>query len=276
MIAYYENRTDDRFYFDWELGEPGWAPHLHPNLELVYIKSGFADVTINNRTHRLNEGDAAFIFPYCVHSYQLTPDDCSNHLTGLMVKAPLTGLFADKLSHMVPNRPFLLQNDMDTETRYILQRLFSGPPRVTIELTQSYLQLLLALIWPALDMREDDHRQEGTPHRIIRYVMEHCDQSLQAKDVAAALNISPSHLARLFSQHLRMGFNEYVNQLRGQRAADMLRSTDMSITEIMDAVGFDSQSTFNRAFRKIHGMSPRDYRYQARPNMPTGSKRKGG
>ena len=90
--------------------------------------------------------------------------------------------------------------------------------------------------------------------------MEHYRQPLLAKQVAAELGITQSHLARIFSKRLHTGFNEYVNKLRIQMAQDLLCTTNRPITDIMLDTGFESQSTFNRAFREIHGISPREYR----------------
>ena len=61
-----------------------------------------------------------------------------------------------------------------------------------------------------------------------------------------------------------MSFNDYINRLRVQAAQDLLRSTDRPVTEVMLEVGFESQSTFNRVFRDIQGITPREYRQQTR------------
>ena len=111
-------------------------------------------------------------------------------------------------------------------------------------------------------------QRDDTAHRAIRYVVEHYRQPLQAKEVARELEISPSHLARIFSTRLHMGFNEYVNRLRVQAAQDLLQSTSRPVTEIMLDTGFESQSTFNRAFREIYGVSPRVYRQQLEASKP--------
>ena len=82
--------------------------------------------------------------------------------------------------------------------------------------------------------------------------------------MAAQLGVSTSYLARIFSRRLHMSFNDYINRLRVQAAQDLLRSTDRPVTEVMLEVGFESQSTFNRVFRDIQGITPREYRQQTR------------
>ena len=64
----------------------------------------------------------------------------------------------------------------------------------------------------------------------------------------------------MMSAKLRMGFNDYINSLRVSNACKLLRKTDLSITEISERVGFNTLRTFNRAFSKQMGMTPREYR----------------
>ena len=78
--------------------------------------------------------------------------------------------------------------------------------------------------------------------------------------LAQALNVSPFQLSRVFSERLHMGFNEYLNALRVDYARELLRETDLPITQLAFECGFESQRTFNRAFREQTGQSPRQFR----------------
>lgn len=269
MLPYYENRTNEFFSFTWR-GKNGWPQHLHHQIEIVFVTTGFADVTIDFRTRRLYSGDLAIVFPHCVHGYQISADCPPDNLFwGIMVVSHLIGDFNNLMSQHLPREPFVSAETLGKEGAYVVQQLFKERSNQRPFVTKAYLQLLLALIWPALNViQEKEQRLDDTPHRAIRYVVEHYRQPLQAKEIAAALGITQSHLARIFSQRLHMGFNDYVNRLRVQTAQDLLRSTNRPITEIMLDVGFESQSTFNRAFREIHGCSPREYRQQVQTNLP--------
>lgn len=271
MLPYYEHRTVDAFAFtslDWHQEEPGWPLHLHHQSEIIYMVRGSADVIIDDRTERLSAGDLAVVFPHCIHRYKMVMDrDDPPELQGLMIAPHMAGDYGEHLSRKLPDEPFVRAGALGGEARFVLEQLFVHRRERHPAVTKAYLQLLFSLIWPQLQARTDGgRRQDDTLHRTIRYVMEHACQPLQAKEVAAAMGISGSHLARLFSHHLHMGFNDYVNQLRVQTAEDLLRSTDRSVTDIMSEVGFESQSTFNRAFRKVHGVSPREHRQRVRPH----------
>ena len=265
MLPYYENRTTDYYAFEWN--DPRiWAQHVHHQMEVVYVVRGEVDVTIDFQSRQSYKGDMAVVFPHCAHGYTIA-HDCppDTRFRGIMVSSALAGDFSEALSQHFPRQPFISAKDMGTDAAYALHQLFMERHYFRPQVAKSYLQLLLSLIWPKLDVTIDAKQQlDDTAHRAIQYVMEHYRQPLQARMVSKALGISPSHLARIFSNRLHMGFNEYVNQLRIQSAQDMLRSTDRPIIDIMLQTGFENQSTFNRVFRDIHGISPREYRHKTR------------
>ncbi len=81
-------------------------------------------------------------------------------------------------------------------------------------------------------------------------------------DLAILCNMSPTHFRRTFHSIMGFGALEYVNRVRITRAQDYLRTTEMSILEISEDIGFQSVSSFNRHFNEIVGMTPTQYRKQ--------------
>ena len=66
------------------------------------------------------------------------------------------------------------------------------------------------------------------------------------------------------SRELRMGFSEYVNLLRVNRACDLLNDTDKKIADISEDAGFSTIRSFNRAFARHMNMTPIQYRKMLR------------
>ena len=62
------------------------------------------------------------------------------------------------------------------------------------------------------------------------------------------------------NQKLGMGFNDYINSIRIGNACRLLTESNAPISEISEEVGFNTVRTFNRAFVKHIGSSPREYR----------------
>ena len=81
--------------------------------------------------------------------------------------------------------------------------------------------------------------------------------------LSEALSVSPSHLSHTFSRRLHTNLRAYVNALRADQACTLLRSTGFSVTRIAYECGFETQRTFNRAFREQCGLSPSEYRRRA-------------
>ena len=79
-------------------------------------------------------------------------------------------------------------------------------------------------------------------------------------DWAGALNLSESHLQRLFKQATGLALGHLLAEKRLQRAANLLTSTNLSIKEIACAVGYEHGSSFTRAFGKRFEQAPRYYR----------------
>lgn len=93
---------------------------------------------------------------------------------------------------------------------------------------------------------------------------EHFSQPVTVEKMATDLCVSKNYLSTVFTKRLNMSFRECLNILRIELARDLLRSTDQSITEILCACGYESPRTFNRVFFDLCGVTPREYRTQAR------------
>lgn len=84
--------------------------------------------------------------------------------------------------------------------------------------------------------------------------------------LAAAVRVSRATLHRHFMRSLGTTPMRYLESWRMQRAAQLLRSSDESIQGIAASVGYNSPHAFSRAFRRIGGMSPRQYRDEVGPS----------
>jgi AraC-like DNA-binding protein/CRP-like cAMP-binding protein len=83
---------------------------------------------------------------------------------------------------------------------------------------------------------------------------------LDLKCVGRQVNLSLWHLSRLFKRSTGLGFREFLNAVRLDRAREALRTTHLSIKEIATIVGYNHTSDFTRRFKAAHGMCPTEYR----------------
>ncbi len=87
------------------------------------------------------------------------------------------------------------------------------------------------------------------------------DMELNLKTVADLLAITPHQLSQFLNEHLNLDFRNFINRFRVEEAQRLLRTDpEMSILTICFEVGFNSKSTFNTAFKKLSGLTPREFR----------------
>lgn len=103
-------------------------------------------------------------------------------------------------------------------------------------------------------------RSQNFTEKLRGYLLSHLSDPLDVDTVAAALGISRSKLYIECSKYLGTGIAEYIRQLRIDRAKELLRDTDKSITEIAADVGFDDYNYFCRVFKKSAGYPAKKYR----------------
>lgn len=72
--------------------------------------------------------------------------------------------------------------------------------------------------------------------------------------------ISPNYLSQLFKKHMNVGISEYITSQKIDESRKLLKETDLKIYEISDQLGFESSFYFSKVFKKITGLSPKDFR----------------
>jgi AraC family transcriptional regulator, arabinose operon regulatory protein len=82
--------------------------------------------------------------------------------------------------------------------------------------------------------------------------------------LAALVNLSPSRFRHLFKEETGKTTTQYLRELRLQRAEFLLRTTFLSIKEVMNAAGVTSMSHFVQYFKQRHGETPTAYRTRLR------------
>jgi two-component system response regulator YesN len=95
--------------------------------------------------------------------------------------------------------------------------------------------------------------------KAIEYIHDHYVESIQLPDAADAAQVSTAYLSRLFSEHLKTNFIDYITEIRIAQAEKLIRESRMNIKEIAFAVGYQDPNYFSKIFKKITGLSPRTF-----------------
>ncbi len=96
--------------------------------------------------------------------------------------------------------------------------------------------------------------------RARSFIAEHADEELSLAAVARVVNMSATYFSAKFKEMAGINFVDYVARTRVEKARNLLLDPNRRVSEVAYEVGFQSLSQFNRAFRRIAGQSPRDYR----------------
>ncbi|MBT2289890.1 helix-turn-helix transcriptional regulator [Paenibacillus albidus] len=90
------------------------------------------------------------------------------------------------------------------------------------------------------------------------------NEELTREQLANLVFLNPAYLSRLFRKETGMALTDYILQERMRTAAEQLIATNKSISEVADGLGYGDFSYFARLFRKVHGVTPHDYRKNVR------------
>lgn len=100
----------------------------------------------------------------------------------------------------------------------------------------------------------------GQMQKAISYINEHYAEDITLKSVARILLMEETYFSKKFKQLTGLGFKEFLIQTRIKKSEELLAVTRLEIGEIAEKCGFSSSNYFGDAFKKINGISPRQYR----------------
>ena len=95
---------------------------------------------------------------------------------------------------------------------------------------------------------------------MMQYIQEHYQENLRLEDISAAVHIGRSLTLQVFQQGIHQSPVSYLIDFRLKQAAKLLTFTEKTVARIAEETGFESSAYFCRKFKKLYGMTPKDYR----------------
>lgn len=110
---------------------------------------------------------------------------------------------------------------------------------------------------------EDSKSCPPNMQRLLQYIEDHYAEPLSLTTLAEYFHFNASYLSSYFSTHLKVGFSDYLNQVRIVKAKHILKSSSVSVSQVSEMVGYSEPSYFCKVFKRIEGSSPGSYRKKA-------------
>lgn len=98
--------------------------------------------------------------------------------------------------------------------------------------------------------------------KAIVYIYDHSKQKISLKDVAAALHVNACYLSSIFKKETGKSLTIFITEIKVEEAKRLLQSTNFPITTICYEIGFDNPSYFTEVFKKMTGVTPKDFKQQ--------------
>ena len=117
--------------------------------------------------------------------------------------------------------------------------------------------------------KQEKPRSSSHVERAKDYVRKHYREKIYLDEIAESIGVSATHLSKLFRKETGQCLQDYINEERVFRAANLLMYSELSLMEIAEYVHFPSQSYFGKIFKEFKGVSPRVFRDQYRAREAT-------
>lgn len=273
ILAYYYKQ-----WIDYNMGF-----HAHQMVEIMYVISGKCTVETEQQPIAMRKGDLIMLDGGVRHRLIVEKESPCRMLNVEFTFVECEGLHPSlkqlaqgctELQRLLGRQtPYVLLRD-PSDIYYTLKSLVmeldsggsgggGGGNAGMIHLLISELLIRVARL-DADETKDSAGRQaDRYVRKAAEYIHQHYDCDIQTKDVAAAVNLHPVYLQRIFKAGMDVTMTEYLARLRIDKAKMLLARADVPIIDIADYVGLNSRQYFSALFKKMTGLSPAAYRKSA-------------
>lgn len=244
-----------------------FGPNMRDAHVIHVIREGKGTLEINKKKYELGAGDVFYIPPKVEAWYESDKDDpwCYTWVGFVGMKAEEC---TSQAGFSLKN-PVRKINCVDEVGQYIEQMLEAYQLSYSNELKRNGL---LHLVMSAFveDYCQNNaalgvaatHPYPGAVYvkHAVEYMTYHYDEKLKINDLADFIGINRSYLTSSFKKHMGCSPQEFLINLRVEKAKSLLKKTDMSINAVANAVGYPDQLAFSKVFKQHCGMSPGMYK----------------
>lgn len=242
----------------FELDGDTSMPHIHEELEIVFVLSGRVAVMTNSHNFIL-ESEGITIFNRFQHHEIYLPT--GSHMLSCYIPSDM--ITQAELSHvwccstLQPEQSEYF-NMLKGKLAVIFKEYQNGRDARALFLLGNLYELLDIL---KMHFEQNTVAADSTElQEILLYVGRHYSEKLTLHQVASRFFMSSSFFSRKFHKDMRMNFSEYLRRIRVQRASYLLEYTEHSVTDIALSSGFTNTNALIDNFKRVYGETPGEFR----------------
>lgn len=269
-----ENFVDLSLYqFGWEQCSPAhsYGPAARNHYLFHYVISGTGtlmadDSNGDTQTYQVRSGQGFMVFPGQINTYisdkELPWEYVWIEFDGLRVKEvmDIAGISPDHPIYHARSKD-LCQNMLE-EMLYIAQHGDASPFHLI-----GHLYLFIDYFTQSaasMKLRQGGRLRDFYIHEALVFIEHNFQNDITVEDIAATCGLNRSYFGKIFKDTIGKSPQEFLMSYRMSKAAELLKLTDLSISDVGNAVGYVNQLHFSRAFKNIYEISPREWRNQNR------------
>ena len=190
-------------------------------------------------------------------------DEIDRFLDGIRDQYMIRGFSICDMSDMVMQIYLVGMKTMQQHNLVMEESMASSFSDFTANLQTKSLDMVLIYLRSFLEQIASQCSSVNVPLKFqtfSSYLQANFDKDISMDILAARYHASPQYISRLIKKEVGMTYQSYLNHLRIEKAQDLLITTDLSVTEIYERVGYHSRNAFIRTFKAICGITPTEYR----------------
>ena len=238
--------------------------HGHHHFLLTLITEGTGVQTLNGRDIPFQPDDVFFLSPADFHKNTLREGESFSYY-GLKFSYELLD---DRLADLCALDQLPMYMHLGEAEAKIAKAVFrqlinecnQGKDRLGSKAYQQALVEQLIILVLRQYLPNEKIRPEAFINRALGYLHSHFSEPITVADAAAYVGYTPNYFNTCFREQMGIPFGEYLRQMRLGYGENLLRSSQMPVTEVAYESGFGSLSYFSRCFCKQYGLYPQEYR----------------
>lgn len=265
-----ENFVDLGLYqFGWEQCDPshsfGPAARNHYLFHLCLSGTGtlFAENSKGESvTYQIKSGQGFMLFPHQICTYiadhEIPWEYVWVEFDGLRVKEAIEAAGLNVNQPIYKARHKDIAETMKEEMLYIVNHKEESPFHLIGHL---YLFIdSLVRSSTSTQLNKGNRLRDFYIKEAFSYIEQNFQNDISVEDIAASCGLNRSYFGKIFHENTGKSPQEFLISYRMTKAAELLKLTELSISDIGNAVGYPNQLHFSRAFKNVYGISPRQWR----------------